>query len=294
MLYGGGSVIDSAKAIAAGVSYNGDFWDFYSTDKTIEESLPVGTILTIAAAGSEGSGSSVITNEDGMKKLPADTPVAKFSIMNPELTITVSKYQTACGATDIMAHVLERYFTNTKEVEITDRFCEAVLLTMIQEVPKVMENPADYEARANIMWAGMVAHNNTCGVGRVQDWATHRLEHELSGLYDVAHGAGLAVMFPAWMKYVVRHDVNRFAQLAVRVWGCEMNETDPEKTALEGIHKFEMFLKSIDMPTRFNEIGAKEEDIPVMINKIMSYTDTLGNFVKLKAEDMEKVYKLAI
>ena len=293
---GGGSVIDSAKAIAAGAKYNGDVWDFYDKGKLVEESLPVGTILTIAAAGSEGSGGSVITKEEGMIKRSScyDVPVVKFSIMNPELTFTVSKYQTACGATDIMAHVLERYFTNTEEVEITDRFCEAVLHTIIKETPRVIENPNNYEARANIMWAGMVAHNNICGVGRQHDWATHRLEHELSGLYDVAHGAGLAVMFPAWMKYVMHNDINRFVQFAVRVWGCELNEMNPEETALEGINKFEMFLKSIGMPTSFKEINAKEEDIPEMINKILLYTDTLGGFVKLKSEDMEKIYKLAI
>ena len=292
---GGGSVIDSAKAIAAGVKYDGDVWDFYDKGKAVEEALPVGVILTIAAAGSEGSGGSVITNEKGMlKRSGTEMPVARFSIMNPVLTFTVSKYQTACGATDIMAHVLERYFTNTNEVEITDRLCEAVLLTMVNEVPKAMKNGEDYEARANIMWAGMVAHNNSCGVGREQDWATHRLEHELSGLYDVAHGAGLAVMFPAWMKYVMKHDINRFAQLAVRLWKCKLNEANPEETAKEGIQKFEMFLKSIGMPTTFKEIEAKEEDIPAMIDKIMLYTNTLGNFVKLTAEDMEKIYKLAL
>ena len=296
MQCGGGSVIDSAKAIAAGVKYDGDVWDFYDKGKMVEESLPVGTILTIAAAGSEGSGGSVITNENGMIKRSScfDVPVARFSIMNPELTYTVSKYQTACGATDIMAHVLERYFTNTKDVEITDRFCEAVLLTMIKEVPKVIDNPTDYEARANIMWSGMVAHNNICGAGREQDWATHNLEHELSALYDIAHGAGLAVMFPAWMKYVMNHDVNRFAKVAVRVWGCKMNEANPEETSREGIQRYEAFLKSIGMPSNFAEIGAKAEDIPTMVNKITSYHDTLGNFVKLKADDMEKIYRLAV
>ncbi|MDR0978552.1 MAG: iron-containing alcohol dehydrogenase [Lachnospiraceae bacterium] len=293
---GGGSVIDSAKAIAAGAVYDGDVWDFYDKGKEVEKSLPLGTILTIAAAGSEGSGGSVITNENGMLKRSScyDVPVAKFSIMNPELTYTVSKYQTACGAVDIMAHVFERYFTNTEDVEITDRFCEAVLLTMIKEVPVAIENPEDYGARSNIMWAGMVAHNNICGVGRGQDWASHRLEHELSGMYDVAHGAGLAVMFPAWMKYVMNHDVNRFAQFAVRVWGCKMNEENPEETAKEGIAKYEMFLKSIGMPTRFKDIDAKEEDIPAMIQKILLYCSSVGNFVKLEPEDMEKVYKLAL
>ncbi|WP_303805483.1 iron-containing alcohol dehydrogenase, partial [Ruminococcus flavefaciens] len=190
---GGGSSIDSAKAIAAGVPYDGDFWDFYS-GKSIEKALPIGVVLTIAAAGSEGSGDSVITKEDGMLKRGAgsDALRARFSILNPALTQTLPAYQTACGATDIMAHVFERYFTNTTEVEITDRLCEAVLITMVKETPRVIADPDNYDARANIMWAGMVAHNGIVGVGRSQDWNSHGIEHELSALYDCAHGAGLA------------------------------------------------------------------------------------------------------
>ncbi|MCL2383827.1 MAG: iron-containing alcohol dehydrogenase [Oscillospiraceae bacterium] len=293
---GGGSVIDSSKAIAAGVKYDGDFWDFFGKGLEIQEALPVATILTLSAAGSEASNSMVITYEDGMLKRGAKSELVrpKFSVLNPELTCTVSKYQTACGTVDIMAHILERYFTNTKNVETTDRLCEAILLAMINEAPKAMENPNDYDARANIMWAGMIAHNNLCGVDREQDWTSHRMEHELSGLNDVAHGAGLAIMFPAWMKYVMHHDINRFAKLAVRVWGCEMNEANPEETAKEGIQKFEEFLKSIEMPLTLGEIDLKEEDIPTMINKILLYTDTLGAFVKLNVEDMEKIYKLAL
>ncbi len=195
---GGGSVIDSSKAIAIGVPYEGDFWDMYC-GKPVEKALPVATVLTIAAAGSEGSGDSVITKEDGMLKrgTGSDLLRPRFSVMDPSLTQTLPAYQTACGATDIMAHVFERYFTNTTEVEMTDRLCEAVLLTMIKETPRVIADPDNYEARANIMWAGTVAHTNICGVGRQQDWNSHGLEHELSGLYDVAHGAGLAVIMPA-------------------------------------------------------------------------------------------------
>ncbi|MBE6902839.1 MAG: iron-containing alcohol dehydrogenase, partial [Ruminococcaceae bacterium] len=198
---GGGSTIDSSKAIAAGVCYDGDFWDFYCGKARIEKALPVGTVLTIAAAGSEGSPSSVITKEQGMEKrgTGSDLIRPRFSVLDPELTTTLPAYQTASGATDIMAHVFERYFTTTKEVEITDRLCEAVLLTMIKETPRVIADPNNYDARANIMWAGMVAHNDLCGVGRAQDWNSHGLEHELSGLYDCAHGAGLAVIMPAWM-----------------------------------------------------------------------------------------------
>ena len=292
---GGGSVIDSAKAIALGALYDGDFWDFYQ-GKQVEKALPVATILTISAAGSEGSTGSVITHENGMLKRAANSDALRpvFSILNPELTCTLPAFQTACGATDMMAHVLERYFTNTKDVEITDRLCEAVLLTVIKEAPKALANPNDYEARANIMWAGMVAHNDICGVGREQDWSTHQIEHELSGLYDVAHGAGLAVMFPAWMKHVMQHDVMRFAQFAVRVWGCEMNFQNPENTAKQGIAKFEQFLTSIGMPIRFSELGAKAEDIPTMLKVLGLGTQTLGSFVKLTEEDVKKIYELAV
>ena len=291
---GGGSAIDSAKAIAIGVPYEGDFWDFY-TGRKIEEALPVATILTLSAAGSEASASSVITHENGMVKRGtlSDKIRPVFSILNPELTTTLPPFQTAAGATDMFAHVLERYFTNTRDVEITDRLCEAVMLTIINEAPKAITNPADYEARANIMWAGMVAHNDICGVGRVQDWGSHQLEHELSALYDVAHGAGLAVMFPAWMKFTMKHDVMRFAQFAVRVFGCEMDFQQPERTAREGIERFESFLKAIGMPVRFKELGAKREDIPTLIQMLKMDKRGVGNFVKLSAEDVEAIYNLA-
>jgi len=293
---GGGSSIDSAKAIAAGVPYDGDFWDFYS-GKPIEKALPVGTVLTIAAAGSEGSGDSVITKEEGMLKRGAGSEAIRpmFSILNPELTQTLPAYQTACGITDIMAHLFERYFTNTKEVETTDRMIEGLLLAMIHEGPVAVKEPDNYGARANIMWAGMMAHNNSCGVGRQQDWASHEIEHELSAKYDCAHGAGLAVVFPAWMKYNMKHDVMRFAQIATRVWGCKMDFADPERTALEGIEAFRNFLKGIGMPLTFAELGAKEEDIPYMAGLA---TDggkrTVGGFVSLHKEDVEAIYRLCL
>jgi len=292
---GGGSTIDSSKAIALGSLYEGDFWDFYE-GKPVEKALSVATILTISAAGSEGSGGSVITHENGMLKRACggDAMRPVFSILNPELTLTLPNYQTACGATDMMAHVMERYFTNTKEVEITDRLCEGILLTIIKETPIALADPTDYESRANLMWAGMVAHNDICGVGRDQDWSSHQMEHELSAYYDVAHGAGLAVMFPAWMKHVMQHDVLRFAQFAVRVWGCEMNFANPESTALQGIAKFEEFLVSIGMPVRFAELNAKEKDIPVLVKTLGLGSRTLGSFVKLTEKDVTEIYKLAI
>ncbi len=292
---GGGSVIDSSKAIAAGVPYDGDFWDFYSGKARLVNSLPVGTVLTIAAAGSEGSPDSVITHEDGMLKRGAGGECLrpKFSILNPALTQTVSEYQTGCGATDIIAHVFERYFTNTTEVEVTDRLCEALILTMIKETPRVISDPNNYDARANIMWAGMVAHNNIVGVGREQDWNSHGIEHELSALYDCAHGAGLAVIMPAWMKYVMKHDVMRFCQMATRIFGCEMNFAQPEVTALEGINRFKQFLSSIGMPTSFRELGAKAEDIDYLVDTFGIGDGKTGGFVQLTKEDIKAIYEIA-
>ena len=295
---GGGSTIDSSKAIAAGVLYDGDFWDFYS-GKTIEKALPVGTILTIAAAGSEGSPDSVITKEEGMFKrgTGSDAIRPKFSILNPALTQTLPAYQTAAGITDIMAHLHERYLTNTKDVEVTDRLIEGLLLTMIHEGPRVIADPDNYEARANIMWAGMMAHNNAVGVGRSQDWNSHNIEHELSALYDCAHGAGLAVTMPAVFKYVYKHDVMRFAKLAVRVWGCQMDFDHPEVTALAGIAALETYLKSIGMPLTFAELGAKQEDIPKLVEALCygdGRTGSISGFVTLNTDDCTKIYQMMV
>lgn len=295
---GGGSVIDSAKAIAAGALYDGDFWDYYQ-GRTVEQALPIGTVLTIAAAGSEGSGDSVITHEDGMYKR-ATTGEAlrpKFSILNPELTETLPPFQTACGITDIMAHLFERYFTNTMEVEVTDRMIEALLLTMLHEGPRAVRDAADYDARANIMWAGMLAHNNACGVGRSQDWASHDIEHELSATYDCAHGAGLAVVIPAVMTYNLHHNVNRFARLAVNVFGCPMNFFDPEETARMGIDALRRFFKEIGMPSTFAELGAREEDIPRLAHTACfgdGRGGTLGGFVALDESDVAKIYRMML
>ena len=295
---GGGSTIDSSKAIAAGTVYDGDFWDFYS-GKYIEKALPVGTVLTIAAAGSEGSPDSVITNENGMFKRGAtgDAIRPRFSILNPALTQTLPAYQTACGITDIMAHLYERYLTNTKEVEVTDRLIEALLLTMIHEGPRVIENPDNYDARANIMWAGMMAHNNSCGVGRSQDWNSHNIEHELSALYDCAHGAGLAVTMPAVFTYVMDHDVMRFAQMATRVWGCQMDFAHPEVTAKAGIEELRRFLRSIGMPLTLGELGGKEDDIPKLVDVLCNGDGRPGSitgFVTLKEDDCAAIYRMML
>jgi alcohol dehydrogenase YqhD (iron-dependent ADH family) len=293
---GGGSAIDSAKAIAAGIPYDGDFWDFFSGKAAPQKAVPLGVVLTLAAAGSESSNSCVIMQKETLTKrgLNVELNRPQFALMNPELTYTLPAYQTACGATDIMAHILERYFTNTPDVDVTDRLCEALLLTVIGAAKRAIETPDDYDARAQLMWAGTLAHNNTCGVGRVGDWASHQIEHELSGLYDVAHGAGLAVVLPAWMRYTLSHDVNRFAQLASRVWGVSFDHAHPERTALIGIERFEAFLTGIGMPVTLKELGAKPEDIPFLAKKTRRGPDgKTGNFIKLDTEDIMAILQIA-
>ncbi|MBE5937231.1 MAG: iron-containing alcohol dehydrogenase [Lachnospiraceae bacterium] len=296
---GGGSVIDSSKAIAAGTVYDGDFWDFYE-GKSVDKALPIGTVLTISAAGSEGSPDSVITREDGMLKRGASGEAyrPKFSVLNPALTQTLPAYQTACGITDIIAHLYERYLTNTENVEVTDRMIEALILAMINEGPKAVNNTDDYDARANIMWGGMMAHNNSCGVGRTQDWTSHTIEHELSALYDCAHGAGLAVTMPAVFTYTMKHNVMRFAQIAVRVWGCQMDFTNPENTAKAGIEALRSFLCSIGMPKNFAELGANESDIEKLAYTCCygdgSGSGKISGFTTLTQADVEAIYRLML
>ena len=266
---GGGSVIDTAKAIGAGVPYDGDFWDFFcGSEPKLEVSLPVGVVLTIAAAGSEGSDSCVITHEDGNKKWSmqkSDIIRPKFSVLNPRYTYSLPPYQTACGAADMFAHIFERYFSPTPDVGLTDRLCEALMKTILDAAPKALKNPTDYAARADLMWTGMLAHNNSCGVGRVQDWGSHQLSHELSALYDCTHGAGLAVILPAWAQCAMQIDMARFAQFAVRVFDCEMNFTNPTETAQHGIEAMRNFFLSMGLPVTLEQIGARAQDIPAMI-----------------------------
>ena len=294
---GGGSAIDSAKAIALGVPYEGDFWDFYANPITVEKALPVGTVLTIAAAGSEGSPDTVITQEKGMLKWGAHGDVLrpKFSILNPQFTESLDAYQTAAGITDIMAHLFERYFTNTPDVETTDCMIEGLLRALVAEAPRVIANLSDYQARANIMWAGMVAHNNICGVGRRQDWASHEIEHLLSSMFDVTHGAGLAIVFPAWMQYVVKHDTARFARLSSVVWGCDINGASPLETAMEGIERFKKFLVSIGMPLTLREMGIQESDIGKLADHPkMGGKASVGGFVSLDKNDVAAILRLAL
>ena len=293
---GGGSVIDTAKAIAAGVLYEGDFWDFYIGKAKVTKALKVAVVLTIPAAGSEGSGNTVITKLDGLQKLSLRVPEVLrpvFSIMNPELTYTLPPFQTACGVTDMMAHIMERYFTNTQEVEIGDRLCEGTLMAIINEAPKVMRNPEDYGARANLMWAGMIAHNGTCGVGCEEDWASHFLEHEISAIYGVTHGAGLSVIFPAWMTWMVEHNVGKIAQYAVRVWGVPESE-DKKAVALEGIGKLKAFFSSLGLPVTFKELGIENPDIDRLADSLhRNKGELVGNYVKLTKQDSKEIYHLA-
>lgn len=275
--------------------YDGDFWDFFS-GKAPEKALPVGTVLTIAASGSEGSPDAIITKADTLEKnaAEADCLRPRFSILNPALTESLPPYQTACGVTDIMAHAFERYFTNTPDVETTDRLLEGVLLAMLHEGRRVMADPHNYEARANIMWAGMVCHNDVMGVGRKQDWNSHHLEHVLSALYDCAHGAGLAVIMPAWMRYCVEHGgEKRFAQMAVRVFGCQMDFDDPKRTAMEGVNAFRAFLKDIGMPLTFAEIGADPADIPKLVEMNHIGDGVTGGYIGLDRAAHQEIYEIA-
>lgn len=293
---GGGSVIDTAKAIAGGVPYDGDFWDFWAGKAKMTEALPVGVVLTIPAAGSEGSGNSVITRLDGMHKISLRTDFAlrpKFALLNPELTYTLPPYQTACGIADMMAHIMERYFTPTQGVEITDRVAEGVLKAIIEEAPKVMAEPENYDARANIMWSGTLAHNGVCGTGRREDWVSHFMEHEISAVYGVAHGAGLAVVFPAWMTYAANQNPAKVAQFARRVFGVDT--VDDSEAAAKGIARLRAFFASLGLPVTMAQLGIENPDIELLVKKLHEDKgESFGGYMTLTAADTEKIYRLMI
>lgn len=286
---GGGSVIDTAKAIAGGVPYAGDFWDFWAGKAVMTEALPVGVVLTIAAAGSEGSGNSVITKEAEGRKVSLRTNVLRprFSILNPELTVTLPRYQTACGIVDMMAHIMERYFSNTPDCEVTDRMCEGALKAIVDVAPRVMADPADYQARANIMWAGTIAHNGICGVGRTEDWTSHAMEHELSALYGVAHGAGLSVVFPAWLEYVSQFNSDKVEQFGRRVFGVS--------SAAEAICALKTFNRSLGMPVTLAELGVTDPDIPLLVKNLHETKGPrIGAFCPTDAAASESIYRLML
>jgi alcohol dehydrogenase YqhD (iron-dependent ADH family) len=289
---GGGSVIDSAKAIAAGINYSGDVWDFFIGKAVCEKAIPIGTVLTIPAAGSETSKGTVITN--GGKKLSFSTNILRpvFSILNPELTYTLPNYQTACGVTDMFAHVVERYFTNTPHVDLTDKLCEATFRSIMLNAPLVLKNPKDYDLRAEIMWNGTIAHNGILGVGREEDWASHRMEHELSAAYDIAHGAGLAIMIPAWMKFVSKKNPSKFVQFARNV--LDIKTSSEEEAINEAINKVENFFKEIGMPTRLSDIKVNETEITKLAKACAANQNQIGGYVTLKEKEILEIYRLAL
>lgn len=295
---GGGSVIDSAKAIGYGVTNEGDVWDFYEKKREPKNCLPIGVVLTIAAAGSEMSNSSVITNEDGWKKRGCNNDCcrAKFAVMNPELTMTLPAYQTACGCVDIMMHTMERYFNQVENMELTDGFSEHLIRTVMKNAKILKEDPENYNARAEVMWAGSLAHNGLMGCGTDGgDWASHQLEHELGGMFDVAHGAGLAAVWGSWARYVMDARPERFAQFAQNVMQVEQGE-DAAKTAQKGIEAMEDFYRSIDMPVSIQELGVTltEEQIKELADKCSFYEKrTIGCVKKLDREDIYKIYQAA-
>lgn len=295
---GGGSVIDSGKAIGYGVANEGEVWDFYAKKRIPEACLPVGAVLTIAAAGSEMSDSSVITNEDGWLKRGCNNNLCRcrFAVMNPELTYTLPPYQTASGCVDIMMHTMERYFTREEDTALTDGIGEALLRTVMESAQTLVQDPENYNARAQVMWASSLSHNGLTGCGTVGDWSCHQLEHELGGMFDVAHGAGLAAVWGSWARYVYKEKPERFAQFAVNVMGVTNDFSDPEKTALIGIRKMEEFYRSIQMPTNIRELGVEltDEQIQELAYKC-SFMDqrTIGQFKVLSRKDMEEIYRMA-
>ena len=295
---GGGSAIDSAKGIAYGICDEGDVWDFYLKKCLPQKSLPLGVVLTLAATGSEMSDSSVITKEEGWLKRSAKSDLGRprFAIMNPELTYTLPEYQTMSGCVDIMMHTMERYFSHEKDTELVDAIAEGLLRTMIHNAKILLTDPCNYDARSEVMWAGSLSHNGLTGCGRTGDWACHQLEHELGGMFDVAHGAGLAAVWGSWARYVYKEDVTRFAQFAENVMGIAPNAEKPEETALAGIEALEDFFRWIHMPVSISEMGEtlSEEQIEELAYKC-SFMDTrtIGGFRKLDREDMAKIYRMA-
>jgi alcohol dehydrogenase YqhD (iron-dependent ADH family) len=294
---GGGSVIDSAKGIAAGALMPDDIWSYYlDFSKNIPDALPIGVILTIPAAGSESSPSSVVTNDKGHYKrdIYSEAIIPKFALLDPEVTFTLPVYQTACGIADILAHLMERYFSNTEHVDISDRLTEGAIRSLLVNGPIAMKEPDNYAARAEIMWTGTIANSGLLGKGREEDWASHHIEHELSGIYDIAHGAGLSIIFPSWMKYVYKTNKNKFLQFAIRVFDIDREFSDIDNIINYMIQKLEDFFKSLGLPTRLSDVNIDSSRFHEMALKSVEHARVLGNFMKLKAEDVEKIYQMAL
>lgn len=297
---GGGSVIDSSKAIAMGVAVpDVEVWDYYIGKAQLTKALPVASVLTIPAAGSETSANTVITNEDGDIKLGFGGPALrpKFAIMNPERTFTLPPYQTAAGVTDMMMHIFERYFTKDDDMELTTALAEATLRTVKNAVFDVLKNPEDYRQRAQIMWSGSVAHWGLLGMGVQEDWATHQIEHELSAMFDVTHGAGLAAVWPSWARYCMHENLSRFVRFAVNVMDVPNDFSNPEATALKGIEAMECFYRAIGMPTNIHELIGREvtdDEIKEMARKCCQDDKrVIGGLKKLYRADIEAIYYMA-
>ncbi len=295
---GGGSVIDTAKAVAVGYHYEGDFWDFYIGKAKAEKALPVGVVLTIPAAGSEGSGNTVITNTETHVKTGLRLPMLlrpKFAVMNPELTLTLPAWQTASGIVDMMAHILERYLSNTEGVQTGDRLAEGMLLAIMETAEKLMESPDDYDSRANIMWCGTIAHNDTCSIGRQEDWNSHAMEHEISAEYDVTHGAGLAVIFPAFLEYAATHNPGKVAQLGHRVLGVA-DSGDASKDAHETACRLRNWFRDVlNMPVTFTGLGIDNPNLDLMNTRLHALKgEVLGGYMSLDKDATMEIYKLAL
>lgn len=292
---GGGSVIDSAKAIAIGAKYDGDVWDFFVKGTIAKEAIPLGVVLTIPAAGSESSTSTVITNDEdnnykrGMQSLEY---IPKFAILNPEFCYTLPKYQIACGCCDILAHLMERYFTEVENVELSDRLIEGAVKTIINNGTIAYNDNTNYDAWAEIMWTGTIAHNNLLNMGRTGDWASHQIAHELSGIYDLTHGAALSIVMPAWMKYVYKHNIDKFYQFATRVF--HIIDEDKEKAVLKMIDKLESWYKQLELPTRLADANIEPVRFEEMAERAFLHKEVIGNFKKLYKEDLVKIYNLCV
>lgn len=294
---GGGSVIDTAKSIAAGVPYPGDFWDFYIGKAIVKSALPVGVVLTVPGAGSEGSGNAVITKKDTLQKLSLRTDSIlkpRFAVLDPELTFTLTAWQTSCGIVDMMSHILERYFSVTMNVEVTDRLAEGLLMSLVSEAPKALADPTDYQSRANIEWAGTLAHNGLVGCGRKEDWASHYMEHEISAVYGVTHGAGLAVVIPAWMAFMAHHKPSKVAQFGRRVFGVVAN--DDRTAAIEAVASLRAFFGAVlRMPLSFKELGIENPDIDLLVQKLHENKgEIIGGYYKLSPADTRQIYTLML
>lgn len=295
---GGGSPIDAAKAIAAGAVYPGDFWDFFIGKETPQFALPLGVVLTIPAAGSESSGTSVITNEETHQKISLRSPGLlrpRFAIMNPELTMSLPWNQTAYGIVDMLAHIFERYFSNTPGTQLVDAYSEAIMRDVMDRALTLRLNPEDYDARADVMWAGTLAHNGLCGVGKEEDWSSHRLEHEVSAFYDVAHGAGLAVIIPAWLKFCARSNPDKIWRFAINVMSVNPAGKTTDEIIDEGIAELEHFYHDMELTTSLRTLIGEEPDIPKMVASLeRNIGSTIGAYVPLSMEDCTEIYKMAL